>query len=407
MRLALSITVMIVFAGFFVLGSAAFACQCGIGFHEKNAWENAKNAANTHGVIFEGTPVKFELRWDLLDAKEGELICTDGFQGKSWTERTPHMVVTFHVAKAYKGNLGSEVRINTGLGGGDCAAVYTPGLNYLVYADGQSEDHLFVSMCTPGGWIDGGRVATDLRYLRRERPIAADLARILYSRQAGWDKQREQQQRRAEEFRKKYDAATGRICGRVVHDDAKDHGEGSIAFLSTLGYSPVLPPYAERQEDGSFCSPHLGPGKYYIYFVQQDDQGAAALYYPGVRDVVKATPVEVRAGQTEANIRFHVTKQASYTVRGFVSADDRSAFDSQILDPSISLIRSDGDMRVIYAAKTKVRVLPRALYFKFENVVPGRYFAFVQGRSGWMTRKVVVDVTTHSKFITLDLVRKR
>jgi len=126
-----------------------------------------------------------------------------------------------------------------------------------------------------------------------------------------------------------------------------------------------------------------------------------------VTDVAKATAVEVRAGQTRSNIVFHVAKQPSYSVRGFISADDRSAFDSELVGPSISLIRSDGDRRVIYGAKTKFRLLPKLLYFKFDYVVPGRYFAFVQGRAGLMTRKVVVDVTTHSKFISVDLVRKK
>jgi hypothetical protein len=99
--------------------------------------------------------------------------------------------------------------------------------------------------------------------------------------------------------------------------------------------------------------------------------------------------------------------QPSYSVRGFISADDKSAFDSELVDTDVALIRSDGDRRVWYGAKTKFLLLPKLGYFKLDNVVPGRYFAFVQGRAGWMSRKVVVDVTTHSKFISVDLVRKK
>ena len=243
---------------------AAFACQCGGGFREKNAWENAKRAEQSAMVIFEGTPAKFEPRWDLLDAKEGELITTDALLGPSSTERIPYMVVTFHVAKTYKGDLGPEVQLHTGLGGGDCAAVYTPGLSYLVYASGPNMDHLGASMCSPGGWLEGTEVATDLRYLRKQRPTSKDSAPIKGWSEVDFVKEEAIRKREYEDRRKRFDAATGKICGTLVHDDSKDKGKGSIAFLSKLGYSPILSDYAERKEDGSFCSRKLGPGKYYL-----------------------------------------------------------------------------------------------------------------------------------------------
>jgi len=261
-------------------------------------------------------------------------------------------------------------------------------------------------MCSPGGWVERTETATDLRYLRKERPISTDLAPILHSSQAGWDKQQEEQQRRFAEYRKRYEAATGKICGALAYGDPKDRGKGSITFLSTLGYSPNSADYPELKEDGSCCSRNLGPGKYYLYFVLQNDQGASALYYPGVTDFAKAIPVEVRAGQTQQNIVFRVSRQSSYSVRGFISADDRSAFDSDFNQISIGLVRSDGDRRIWYAAKTQFRLLPKLGYFKFENVVPGRHFVFV-GHWGWMSRKTTVDVTSHSKFIAVDLVRRK
>lgn len=282
-----------------------------------------------------------------------------------------------------------------------------PGLNYLVYSAGPNLDRLGVSMCSPGGWLEGTETATNLRYLRNQRPIATDLAPILRSSQPGWDKQQEEQRQRFAESRKKLEAATGKICGTLVHSDPKLNGEGSIAFLSALGYFPNSPDFAELKEDGSFCSRNLGPGKYHLYFVRHDDYAVSALYYPGVTDVAKATPVEVQAGQTQSNIVFHVPTQPSYSVRGFISADDKSAFDSDLSKISIGLVRSDGDRRVWYEAKTQFRLLPKLGYFKFENIVPGRYFVSVQTGAGWMSRKVVVDVTTHSKFISVDLVRRK
>jgi hypothetical protein len=383
----------------------AFACQCGVRFRGKNAWEVAKLESENSAVIFEGTPVRFELKWNLLTAKESELIPSDVFSAKDW-DREPQMAVTFRVFRIYKGKVGAEVQLYTGLGGGDCGATYMPGLNYLVCSAGPSLDRLGVSMCSPGGWVEGAEAATDLRYLPKERPIATDLAPILHWSQAGWDKQQEQQRRFAES-RKKFEEATGKICGKLVHADPKENGEGSIAFLSTLGYSPNSPDFAELKDDGTFCSRNLGPRKYYLYFVRHDDHGVSALYYPGVTDVAKATPVEVRAAQTQSNIVFHVPTQPSYSIRGFVSADDKSAFDSGLMQISIGLIRSDGDRRIWYAAKSQFRLLPKLGYFKFENVVPGRYFVFVQGRTGWMSRRTTVDVTNHSKFISVNLVSRK
>jgi hypothetical protein len=392
--------------------SAAFvksscACQCGIGAHGMSAWENAKEFSHNSGVIFEGTPVRFELKWSVLTARDGELIPADLYPRDSSTWAS--MVVTFQVRRAYRGVLGPEMQLHTGLGGGDCAAIYATGVNYLVYASDSGPGELGVSMCSPGGWIGDDRVATDLRYLRKEPPIASDLARILHWTEPGSEGQKEQYLRAAEEGRKRYAAATGRICGTLIRSDRNTESRGAIAFLSPQGYYPVASPDASIGENGSFCSPNLGPGKYYLYYVGGSDRGAAALYYPGVNDVAKAATIAVTAGQTVSNIVFTAGAQSAYSVRGFVSADAWNDFSSNvdIKDVMVLLIRSDGDRRVWYSEKATF-LLPKLGYFKFENVVPGRYAAYVLAPGpGWMTRKADVSVTSHMKFISLDLVRKR
>ncbi len=387
----------------------AFACQCGGDHRGGNAWELAKLQAEDTAVIFEGTPVHFELKWDLLSAKDGELIPTDIFSPSDWSGM-PSMVVTFRVQRKYKGTLGPEVELQTGLGGGDCGAVYSPGLKYLVYAGGPSLDQLGVSMCSPGGWIGDGAVETDLRYLRKERPTSEDLTPIKHWSQQGWAEQEEQRRRSFEESHRKYEAATGRICGSLVRSGPKSDSRGSLAFLSTLGYSPVADRnFGEIKDDDSFCSPNLGPGKYYIYFVQADDHGTSALYYPGVTDVSKATPLEVHAGQTLPNITFHVPAQSSYSVRGFIFANEKPDFSKNVQshDVVVVLIRSDGDRRVWFSDEAKF-LLPKTAYFKIGHVVPGHYFAWVQmPGQDWMARKVEFDVTDHMKFISVDVVRKK
>jgi hypothetical protein len=394
---------------FATAAKTASACQCGASRYGRSAWDNARQTSQFASVIFEGTPVHFEFKLDLLTAREGELIPGDMYPSRDLS-RGPHMVITFRVQRPYKGDLGSEVQLTTGLGGGDCGAIYATGLNYLVYPYGPNPSQLAVSMCSPGGWTEDTGVATNLRYLRKQPPIAADLAPILRWSEKGADKQREQDQRAAEEGHKRYVAATGRICGTLIQPRPDDESRGTVGFLSTQGYSPSAYPDASINQDGSFCSRNLGPGKYYLYFVRSSEHGLVeALYYPGVTDVAKATAVEVTAGQTVSNIVFKAAAQSTYSVRGIVSFDEKPEFHSNVVpnDATVILIRTDGDRRVWYHEKATF-FLPRLAYFKFENVVPGRYATCVMTPGpGWMTRKAEVNVITHMKFISLDLLRKK
>jgi hypothetical protein len=381
----------------------ASACSCGSGFHGKNSWENAKQEAQVSTVIFEGTPVRFELNWKLLTAKDGDLIPADIYSDPS---NLPGMIVTFRVQRVYKGNLGSEVQLHTGVGGGDCAAIYAPGLNYLVFT---SQDRLGVSMCSPGGWAGNEKIGTELRHLRNEPPTAQDLELT----QWWWTKPnatqiQERWKRAAEEWHKRYDAATGRICGVVTRPHPDDDFHGMIDFLSTQGSYPLGPSEASINADGSFCSPDLGPGKYYLYFVRGSEHGlAAALYYPGVSNVARATAIEVAAGQTVSNIAFKAEAQSTYSVRGVVAFGDKPDFHANADDVTILLIRTDGGRRVWYSEKAN-SILPKLAYFKFDNVLPGSYVACASvSASGWMTKKADLSVTTHMKFLYLDLLRKK
>ena len=370
----------------------------------RTAWEVAKFKADGSPVIFEGTPMRSELQWAVLTARVGELIPSDLSSFKPTDNNYPEMVITFKVNRAYKGEIGPTVQLRTGLGGGDCGARYAPGLEYLVYTGGPDTDHLRVSMCSPGGWLNDSEVATDLRYLRKERPTATDLARI-----ESWAEQEQLRNRNFQESHARYVRAAGRICGTIIHSSPMDEPGGSIAFLSTAGYSPVAPLQAAVNGDGSFCSPDLGPGKYYLYFVVRKEREALALYYPGVTQVAKATPIEVSANRTQSNIAFKISKQNSYTVRGFILASENVNASQDLFHPdtTVVLIRTDGDWRVWYREKA-IFILPKLGYFKFTDVVPGRYIVCIDAPGpGWMTRKVEVAVTTHMKFIDIELVRKK
>lgn len=57
------------------------------------------------------------------------------------------LVVRFRVNKAYSGNPGTEVAVQTGLGGGDCGYHFDPGHAYLVYGH-KSNGTLYTGICS-------------------------------------------------------------------------------------------------------------------------------------------------------------------------------------------------------------------------------------------------------------------
>ena len=392
-----------------IAADQTFACRCGSSFHGKNAQEVAKLRAQGATAVFEGTPEHIEMQWRLLSAKEGDLIPANLMEGTM--SNGPRMVVTFRVQRTYKGDLRQEVQIGTGLGGGDCGARFAPGLTYLVYAFGPNLRELSVSLCSPGGWIGSSDVAADLRYLRNERPISGDLAPDRHLTAEESAEQKQQRERDYEELKRRYATVTGSICGTVILENTRDTKDGTVSFLSTKGYSPVEHPTAEVKQDGSFCSDRLGPGKYYLYFTRVSaERLTSAVYYPGVIDRTNATAIEVSAGQTQSSIIFKAPIQKTYSVRGFISTNDKSELTAR--EVSVVLVSVDGfPFQTWYMKTIDFRgsfPLPKVKYFNLENVLPGRYIAYVSGLGqGWFTRKVEVSVSTHMKFVSLELTHKK
>jgi len=392
-----------------IAAAQAGACKCANNIHGKNSWDVAKLEAEGATVIFEGTPERLELQWNLLNSKDGELISAELFAAKS---EQPRMLVTFRVQTKYKGDLGSEVVLNTGLGGGDCGAVFSTGLTYLVYAYGANLDSLQVSMCSPGGWIGNKTVAADLRYVRKEHPTPGDLEPYRPSTPALCADQEAQRIRDFEELQKQYAAVTGKICGAVIAEKVTDGNAGLVSFLSTAGYSPFANSTASVSPDGSFCSSRLGPGKYYLHFTRASNGSlTSAAYYPGVSERTRAATIEISAGQTLSGVTFKIPVQKGYSVRGIISADDKLQLGPN--DVWVSLFSLDGSpYPTSYGQAVDFQgsfPLPKVKYFDFENVLPGRYIAYVSvaGQGRWYTKKEEVIVATHMKFISLELFHKK
>jgi hypothetical protein len=382
------------------------ACQCGASQYGKSRREAAKLETDWATVVFEGTPQRFEFQWEVLTASDGDSISADG--PSTMPNWRPAMLLTFRVQRSYKGALGPEIQIRTGMGGGDCAAIYSPGLTYLIFAFKTTAGELVVTMCSPGGWIGDKAIAPELRYLRNERPIASDLAPVRRPTQEGEAAQAKQRLRDYDGFQTRYDAVTGKICGKIIQQTAANASQGLVAFLSADGYYPFGRPIAEVEPDGSFCSKRLGPGKYYLYFTRYSDAGlASAIYYPGASERTGAKTVEVSPGKTESNINFSIPAQKTYAVRGIISANEKSGLGAQSVE--VALIRlDDGPLPAPYSRTIDFQSsypLSKVKYFDFENVLAGRYIACVSVLfgQGWHTNKQVIDVTNHMKFITLHL----
>lgn len=387
------------------------ACKCSGSYYDFNTgWEAAKLETDGSTAIFEGTPEHFEVMWSVLSAKAGAWIPIENYSRPDLSD-SPKMIVTFRVQRTYKGDLGQEIKIQTGLGGGDCGAVYAPGLTYLIFTRNPPSGVPGVSMCSPGGWIGNAHRAVELRYLRKERPVASDLTPPRRWDPKQYAAQQEERERDYEEYEKRYSAVTGEICGRVVAENAKDGNAGIISFLFAEGFSPYAAPIVNVLADGSFCSGRLGPGKYFLYFNgHTDDDPTYAAYYPGVPSREKAMTIEVHAGENPSGITFNVPTQKTYSVRGVLSIYDSARTGDH--RTSLELVNLDA---VAFPITRRLNIdfegssaLPKIKYFHFENVPPGRYTAYVSmlGK-GWHTMKEEIDVTDHMKFISLELMHQK
>jgi hypothetical protein len=265
-------------------------------------------------------------------------------------------------------------------------------------------------MCSPGGWIGGSNAATALRYLKKERPIAGDLALIRRWDEKEYAAQEAERRRDFAEYEKRYAAVTGQICGRVAAEKTVDMA-GTVAFLSTAGFSPNQHPTAYLGADGSFCSGRLGPGKYYLYFSRHSDEVlTSAVYYPGVSEKEKATVVEVKPGETESGVTFQVPVQESHAVLGVLSIYDSARVGKhsayiQLVDLEGSPFPWRYSQRLDFESSS---AFPKLKYFAFANVLPGRYTAYISGLGkGWYTKKEEVDVAAHMRLVSLELVHQK
>ena len=209
-------------------------------------------------------------------------------------------IVSFRVARSYRGNIAETVTVTTGLGGGDCGFDFDTGGEYLVYAFPDSTGSLHTGLCS--GTQSISTAGADLRYLRGEPPAAVDLMSP------------------SEYQRHVYSEGTGTVCGLVTKPDGRALGKASIDI--SLVREKFLPLEFQSDPnlssaDGTFCIKSIRPGKYLLTAESYnfDESTRWMGFYPGVAEHSLAQTLEIHAGTRLTNLRFTVQQQALFTVR--------------------------------------------------------------------------------------------
>jgi hypothetical protein len=349
----------------------AVACKCVSPPPDiKTARDLAQWTANRSDAIFEGRVDRVELKWGLMEAKVGAVIPTDV------EEDPPVMLVSFDASRSYRGGQQKNIRIRTGVGGGDCGFHFEVGEQYLVYAFADESGQLSTGICSGTALLEESK--TDLSYLRGE-PIVS------------------------ESVERNKPIATGKLCGRVVRAGL-DFADSQVFLLRVGNKSPIPSDEAELARNGSFCATGVTPGKYYLVFMNRaKDSATSFAFFPGVAKSSEATTIDVKSGQADSELVFNVPPQPTFSVSGNVLVSNKSA-----LPPECKVALLSADPFSFALAYTQ-DVAPSGS-FNFPQVLPGKYWVFVavdsDAASHWLTRKVEMEVVVTVANLSLELIAK-
>jgi hypothetical protein len=195
------------------LTGLSLACEC-IG--TQRACENLRSDAVFVGRVIETVSVKHP------------------FEKNSWT---PGYSLRFAVDEPLRGDLGTEVTIETGSGGGDCGTPLPPGGRFLIFAYRGKGGELWTGMCSGNRHLTGD-------------PAEAGLL---------------------EEYRSLVKRRAGSVFGRVEHvtpkweeDDVADGSHEPIEGLIVHANSDKFNAVTKTAKDGSYEFGSLPDGKYNI-----------------------------------------------------------------------------------------------------------------------------------------------
>jgi len=354
---------------------SAIACSCVPPPPEiKSGRELAEWRANQVSTIFEGTVEDLELKSPLLEASVGSLISAN------LDETTPVLQVNFSVSRWYRGGQHSPVRVETGLGGGDCGFPFQKGKQYLVYAYKDDADRLSTGICTATASVEDSR--SNLAYLRGESVVPSHRTKA---------------------------SKGGPLCARIIKNQSglTEDMDDRVSLFRIGSKSPIPSEELERDEKGNFCGKGIAPGDYHLAFTEYDvDSPVSFLFYPGVVDVSQATTITVTSDQSNPDLVFKIPLQSTFSVTGAVTTPNGSPLPAGV---KVMLINAEGPvLTLVY-----VQDVFQDGKFSFAKVLPGRYWAFAEcdfdsansGKARWWTWKTEVKVDGNLPNLSLVMTR--
>jgi len=337
---------------------------------------------NSSKIIFEGLVERQELKTGVAGG-----IPTNAL---SITLIGQHREVSFRVLRTYRGRVGEDAIVLTGMGLGDCGFDFDTGKQYLVYADRMSTSDLYTSICSGTSLLEHAGPA--LRYLRGERPTTDDLL----------DVQVYQDEVEAQWY--------GTACGHVTQSDGSPVSEGSVD-MTEIRDEPLPPKVARGSDlskpDGSFCIESIVPGKYLLTAERFDFDDSIRWmgFYPGVGTHSAAAPIEVQAGERLSDLNFSIVKQRLYTVSFRIVTPTGSPLPLKGL--SVAIDSTDQDQLAYHLRQARHK---NGLYFA-GFVPPGHYIVqtyvepdFKTGKfppelSKWGMARQEVDISSGAEIL--------
>ncbi len=326
--------------------------------------------ANENDVAFEGTVTAAHLKWDLLEAKEGDFISAN-LDGDP-----PRMQISFDISSVLSGTQMKKIEVNTGVGGGDCGYPFEVGKRYKVYATKDESGHFYTGICSHSSLVreskaDAGSIPPSSEVSEKTEPPTLQLASL---------------------------------CGRILSSDPETATEDRLLMIAVGNKSPVPTNEVELEADGSFCAANVEPDEYYLAYIGATEEGTISIgFFPGVTSFSDAKTISLQPGQKVENILLKIPFQPSYTVSGRVVAFDKTF---ARLQPKVSLLSTD----YLQIGWTYAQDLAANGTFTFSRVLPGKYWAIVTVDSDderkWFTTKVAVEVDNNISGLPLTLTQK-